>query len=310
VISAIGERIDMLPQQLPPARFYELIGQLLATPSAGLIWLLAMSLLDDDFRLDLKGILVVIVSSAIPMMYFLSHVDVLPYTSLFYWHFHMPILVCIVLHVVWVGFKDDLINVRRQARVWLIALPTSLLLIGVIAEYTVDEQTQVVVYLIAEFIGVSSLFFLLTNHHHDFLNFSSPNEANTEEPENNQPSVGYKDKAAFDRLMVLMDNDKIFLDAELTVNTLADKVGIPAHQLRVIINQGMGYKNFSSFLGKYRIEHVKAALIDPEQARTPILSIALNSGFSSLATFNRLFKLEVGLAAGEYRKRALINDSQ
>ncbi len=311
IISAVGGLIDMLPQQLPPARFYELIGQFLATPSTGLTWLFIMSLLNDDFRINIKSILVLLMSSAIPFMYFLTHVDILPSTSSFYWHFHMPVIVGIVLHIVWVvvtGFKDDLIGLRRQARVWLIAIPTSLIITSVVAEYTVSEEVQIVVNLIAEFIGVSLLFLLLASFKDRFLDFSIPNEETLQaatQDDVNIPKIQTKDKVAFERLMALMNKEKAYLDADLSVNSLADKVGIPAHQLRVIINQGLGYKNFSAFLAHYRIIQIKVALEDPEKARIPILSIALNNGFSSLATFNRLFKNEVGIAAGEYRKQSL-----
>lgn len=310
IVCAIGNRIDMLPQQLPPERFFELVGQFFGAFSAGVTWLFAMSLMRDKYRFNLTSVLVLLVSSAIPLMYFLTHVDVLPHISSFYWHFHMPIMVVIVLHVVWTGiagFKDDLIDLRRQARIWLCALPIFLISVNVVAEYSVNEERQVVVYLFAEFLGVSVLLFLLANFNEEVLKFSSDVKLDNQPSKNNALNIHDKDKAAYRRLMTLIEEEQIYLNDNLSMSALAENVGIPEHQLRGIINQGLGHKNFSTFLAGYRIAHVKLALSDPQQARVPIMTIALNNGFSSLATFNRLFKLETGMAAGEFRKRVLRN---
>ena len=51
------------------------------------------------------------------------------------------------------------------------------------------------------------------------------------------------------------------------------------------------------------VEHVKAALADPGQAEVPVLTIALDAGFSSLGPFNRAFKTETGLTPTEYRRQ-------
>ena len=53
--------------------------------------------------------------------------------------------------------------------------------------------------------------------------------------------------------------------------------------------------------------HAKAALADPEKARQQILRISMDSGFASLATFNRVFRALEGVTPTEYRKKALEN---
>ena len=72
-----------------------------------------------------------------------------------------------------------------------------------------------------------------------------------------------------------------------------------------MINQRLGYRNFAAFLNRYRIEEAKAALADPGQAEVPILTIAMDAGFQSLAPFNRAFKAETGLTPTAYRRRKL-----
>ena len=58
-------------------------------------------------------------------------------------------------------------------------------------------------------------------------------------------------------------------------------------------------------MNHYRIAEAKAALADPDQADVPVLTIALDAGFSSLGPFNRAFKAETGLTPSEYRRLAL-----
>jgi len=66
----------------------------------------------------------------------------------------------------------------------------------------------------------------------------------------------------------------------------------------------MGFRNFSAFLNSYRLKDVVEAFSDPEQAGTPILTIALNAGFQSIATFNRAFRHAYESTPREFRKKA------
>ena len=99
-----------------------------------------------------------------------------------------------------------------------------------------------------------------------------------------------------------MTVERAYRQDGLTIAALGQKLGLPEHRLRRLINQGLGYRNFNSFLNHYRIAEVKAALADPGQAEVAILTIALDAGFSSLGPFNRAFKAETGLTPTDYRR--------
>ena len=58
--------------------------------------------------------------------------------------------------------------------------------------------------------------------------------------------------------------------------------------------------NFRTFLATYRISHAKKLLKGSEAT---VAQIAMESGFSSLNTFNRVFKAVTGKTPSEYRKR-------
>ena len=107
------------------------------------------------------------------------------------------------------------------------------------------------------------------------------------------------------RLERLMTADRAYRQEGLTSGALAAKLGLPEYRLRQFINEGLGYRNFNAFLNDYRIEEVKAALVDATQNDVPILTIAMDSGFQSIGPFNRAFKAATGQTPSEYRRAAL-----
>lgn len=100
----------------------------------------------------------------------------------------------------------------------------------------------------------------------------------------------------------VMAEARLYRQDRLTIGALAQRLGVPEYRLRRLINQHLGHRNFNSFLNGYRLAEAKAALADPGQAAVPILTIALDAGFSSLGPFNRAFKAETGLTPTEFRR--------
>lgn len=112
-----------------------------------------------------------------------------------------------------------------------------------------------------------------------------------------------QDQKLVDALMRLMGDERIYRHDNITIGTLATKLGIPEYRLRRLINQRLGYRNFNVFLNNHRIEEAKAALSDPTQAEVPVITIAMDAGFQSLGPFNRAFKATTGVTPTEYRRQ-------
>jgi AraC-like DNA-binding protein len=110
------------------------------------------------------------------------------------------------------------------------------------------------------------------------------------------------DQKLVDALMRLMGDERIYRHDNVTIGTLATKLGIPEYRLRRLINQRLGYRNFNVFLNEHRIAEAKAALADPSQAEVPVITIAMDAGFQSLGPFNRAFKATTGITPTEYRR--------
>jgi len=88
----------------------------------------------------------------------------------------------------------------------------------------------------------------------------------------------------------------------LTIASLAAHLDTPEHRLRALINQRLGYRNFSAFLNHYRIAEAKELLVDRNKIDLPVLTIAMDLGYNSLPTFNRAFRSVTGTTPSDFRR--------
>ena len=102
--------------------------------------------------------------------------------------------------------------------------------------------------------------------------------------------------AAITRAMTI---DKLYLDPELTLPKLAASVNLAPKTISAILNQHLN-AGFNEYVNRFRVEEVKQRLADPQNHGSTILTVALNSGFNSLATFQRVFKNFTGITPKQF----------
>lgn len=103
------------------------------------------------------------------------------------------------------------------------------------------------------------------------------------------------------RVEQFMDNEKPFLNANLSLNQLAKQMRISPRDLSFVINRGFD-KNFFDFVSDYRIRHAAGLLELREEGKT-ILEVMYESGFNSKSVFNTAFKQKTGMTPTQYRNR-------
>jgi AraC-like DNA-binding protein len=96
-----------------------------------------------------------------------------------------------------------------------------------------------------------------------------------------------------------VNETKPYLDAELTLNQLAQQLSLPASLVSQTINSSLG-KNFNDFINEYRVQEICARLKMGEHKSKTLLGVGLDSGFNSKATFNRSFKKVTGITPKEW----------
>ncbi|KEO92127.1 hypothetical protein EH31_05520 [Erythrobacter longus] len=99
-------------------------------------------------------------------------------------------------------------------------------------------------------------------------------------------------------LTAFMEQQRPYLDPDMSISRLARRSGIAAKDLSAIINQRHGL-HFFDFLNRYRIEHAQGLLTESDLSVTEILYA---SGFNAKSSFNTAFNKHVGMTPSAYRK--------
>lgn len=103
------------------------------------------------------------------------------------------------------------------------------------------------------------------------------------------------------RLTAKLEQDAIYLEPDLKLSDLARKLGEPDYKISQCVTGALGFRNFNHLVNHYRIAAAKRMLSDASLQDQSILSVALDSGFSSIGPFNRAFKAETGVTPGAFR---------
>ncbi|NAS31848.1 helix-turn-helix domain-containing protein [Flavobacteriaceae bacterium R38] len=103
------------------------------------------------------------------------------------------------------------------------------------------------------------------------------------------------------KLEEVLKKEKPYLDNELTLIKLAEFIPTTDKKLSALLNQHM-HISFYDIINKYRVEAVKEKIASKAYENYTLLGIGYECGFSSKASFNRIFKKETGLSPSEYKK--------
>jgi AraC-like DNA-binding protein len=104
-----------------------------------------------------------------------------------------------------------------------------------------------------------------------------------------------------EKLTLLMEKEKPYLDFELTLQKLAIQTDIPEKELSLLINHHLN-KHFFDFINEYRTNDAKILLQDPTQKELTVLEILYKVGFNSKSSFYTAFKKATNQTPTAYRK--------
>ena len=107
-----------------------------------------------------------------------------------------------------------------------------------------------------------------------------------------------------EKLRGLMQTEQLYLNPELKMKEVAEKMGISSHHLSQILNDQAG-QNYADFVNSYRIQAARQKLSNPQTAHEKIIAIAYDVGFNTKASFNAHFKKQTGMSPSAYKKQSL-----
>lgn len=109
----------------------------------------------------------------------------------------------------------------------------------------------------------------------------------------------------FLELKRVMQEEKLYLNADLKASEVAQSLGIPLYQLSHLLSLKSEY-SFFDFVNEYRINEAKNLLKDPSNDHLTILAIGFEAGFNNKSSFNRAFKKFTGETPSAYKKESIL----
>ena len=104
------------------------------------------------------------------------------------------------------------------------------------------------------------------------------------------------------RIMEVLEQDKIYLDEELSLLQLASDIDLPEKYVSELINQRFGC-SFKKLIKTYRLREAKKLLDQSDSTKIKLIDVAYRSGFSNKVSFYRAFKEAENMSPSEYLQK-------
>ncbi len=195
-------------------------------------------------------------------------------------------------------WRDDLVQERRYIRGGVITVSAMYIFLVIIFEQLFKLQWAGLYLLqsvLAALLIISINFFLFRLRKSSL--FVTVNDSIKSISQIKTPS---KELA---RVIKAMVEEKLYQTDGITISSFAKHLSIHEYKLRQLINGELNFRNFNDFLNFYRIKEVSEKLIEADYIQTPVLTLALESGFRSLSSFNKVFKETHQITPTQYRKK-------
>ena len=190
-------------------------------------------------------------------------------------------------------------DVNRRHKYWLILaliLMNVILLVAKLAEMaqriSLQEMAQV-----QTIVKISFLYLVMTSLFRVFdraLNIHSPLSSEGADRKVVPKDV---DPEFIARMEALLNEEKSYRKMGFSREALAKALDVGEHVISRTVNRYYEM-NFNEWINRYRIEEAKERLSKED---TTITVIAFEVGFNSIASFNRVFKQQVGVSPTAYR---------
>lgn len=104
-------------------------------------------------------------------------------------------------------------------------------------------------------------------------------------------------------LIDLFDNDKIYKESNICLDTLSAKLNTTRHNTSQVINEHF-QMSFHELINSYRIQEAKEILNKDRRKNLNIIDVAYEVGYNNKVTFNKAFKKDTRLTPSQYQRMA------
>lgn len=259
-------------------------------------YILSMQLFQDEFRISNKHwLFLVLIEVSSYFFHFILPLfvsDVIPILQTF----PQVISVSLIITALLIAIKsdqNDLVESRRKFRRVFVITSSIYILLVLLNEISL-QGANAPEWL--ELLNVLSILLLIY-----FFSFRMiqlrPGVFFREKIVINSPD----DERIIEKINKVMQLDKLYREENLSIGKLASILDEQEYKIRRTINGHLEYRNFFDFLNQYRIAEAVEILSDESKKQIPIIRIAMDCGYASLAPFNRAFKRIVGRSPSEFK---------
>ncbi len=210
--------------------------------------------------------------------------------------------------------KDNFSSLDKRNLDWLQWFIFGIVLLALMAtvlHYMSSVYGENVMYTNINLLGITiyvySIGYMGLRQPEFFADFSNLSESESIPESKSSPSYSrsgldeQSGKELMIRLTEVMEDEKPYMNNELSLKDLSETVGISTHNLTEIINSYAG-KNFYDFINAYRVEEVKKRIMEPGSGNLTMLALGLEAGFNSKSSFNSVFKKHTGMTPSEFKR--------
>jgi AraC-like DNA-binding protein len=223
-----------------------------------------------------------------------------------------------VIYVLYLYLKTKktdsyLLDLSDQSKWWLttvilgsatlFSLIVLLELVQVLSIYQITDKLLVINILTSTF----AILFIYIGNRYAFLlskvsnSIEQPRKKKISPPlpQDDEQLIDPKFERIFNDVELLMKEQQLYLEPELTLSMVSERLKVPS----AIVSQAVkifSNQTFPSYINTYRVNMVIEKMNSPLFKTYTLLSLALESGFNSKASFNRIFKQQKGITPSEY----------
>ncbi|WP_187696219.1 helix-turn-helix domain-containing protein, partial [Xanthovirga aplysinae] len=209
------------------------------------------------------------------------------------------------------NIKQQFSNISKIDLKWLQNLIYGLLFIWIVVIFGQETHTFLAVTLFVLLIGVfgikqgrifSNQISLNTGRNSTLVKEKANKEGKTITKQ--YQNSGLNEERRFSikmHLTRLMDEEKIFLDPELSLSILATKLKTQPNYISQYINEELDL-NFHDYINSKRVNEFKHRIITSKYKHYKLIEVAYDCGFNSKSSFNRIFKKANGMTPSAYLK--------
>lgn len=160
----------------------------------------------------------------------------------------------------------------------------------------------------SDFLSITWIFVFVFLYFFSFKAYRNPNLFQ-HVPLNIQKEIGFRNEEKenhpctdenSNRIISEMENQKFYLNEELTIHSFAKDINMSARLISSCINKNLGH-NFNEWVNNYRVESALHIIKSDQKNMLSIEGIGSDCGFKSRSAMYAAFKKKLGHSPGFYR---------